>query len=76
MGSILLLDDVINELCIWYKLCLAQNDSQSRRLVLCLRHLAEKDGVHLTFRHLLHLYSSKVYRGVINMINWVLMDLL
>lgn len=59
MGFPLPIDDVVAEMCIRYKLCLEQIGPQ--RLIICLFHLTEKAGVILTYQHLLHLYSSKIY---------------
>lgn len=63
MGFTLPIDDVVAKMCIWYKLCLAQIVPQIWRLILCLFYLVEKASVILTFKHLLHLYSPKIYRG-------------
>lgn len=65
------IDDMITELQVWYRLCLAQVHPQVWRLVLCLHHLAEKAGICLTFPYLVHPYFCNIYQqGVINLSQW------
>ncbi|MCD9561287.1 hypothetical protein HAX54_020317 [Datura stramonium] len=54
---------IIEELCRWYKICLAQLSPQVWRLVACIQHLANLAEVDFFMEHLINLYSPRFSRG-------------
>ncbi|XP_070012522.1 uncharacterized protein [Nicotiana sylvestris] len=63
LGFKLAIDPVILEFCSFFNVCLGQIGPIIWRAVACLRHLTTEAEVPFTFPHLIHLYSSRLFRN-------------
>lgn len=57
------IDPVILEFCWSYQVCLAQVGVAVWHTVACLRYLTSRTQKNLSFAHVIHLYSPKIFRG-------------
>ncbi|XP_009768534.1 uncharacterized protein [Nicotiana sylvestris] len=63
------IDPVILEFCRFFDVCLGQIGPIIWRVVACLRHLTNTASVPITFPHLIHLYSPRLFRkGVFTLV--------